>query len=236
MSKRPYVICLMMTSLDGKILGEKWGKDDRVQLLTKSFEEAHDAIGMKAWIVGRATMEKDFTKFARPVYKEGALQINRADFIATREAKSFAIAIDGNAKLGWESSIMLGDHVISILTEAVEDSYLAHLQEVGVSYIFAGATTVNLQMALEKLKTLFGIETLMLEGGGRINGSFLNEGLIDEFNQLLLPLADGRVETSSVFEIAEKDRKLDATLFKLESMKQIENDVIWLKYKTIERV
>jgi len=231
MSKRPYVICLMMTSLDGKILGDKWGESARVQALTKSFEEAHEAIGNKAWVVGRTTMEKDFTHFAKPVYKDVKQAVSREDFVADSKAESFAIAVDGQARLGWESGTMLGDHVITILTEQVKDGYLAHLQEVGVSYIFAGKEAVNLHVALEKLKALFGIETLMLEGGGRLNGSFLNEGLIDEFNQLLLPLADGRLETSCVFEIEEKDRKFDSTLFSLEEVKRIDNDVLWLRYK-----
>lgn len=231
MSKRPYVICLMMTSLDGKILGDKWGKSARVQALTKSFEEAHEVIGNKAWVVGRTTMEKDFTHFAKPVYKDVQQAVSREDFVADSKAASFAIAVDGQARLGWESGTMLGDHVITILTEQVKDGYLAHLQEVGVSYIFAGKASVNLHMALEKLKALFGIETLMLEGGGRLNGSFLNEGLIDEFNQLLLPLADGRLETSCVFEIEEKDRNFDSTLFSLEDVKRIDNDILWLRYK-----
>lgn len=231
MSKHPYVICLMMTSLDGKILGDKWGDSPQVQALTKSFEEVHEAIGNKAWIVGRTTMEKDFTHFAKPVYKESTHPLDREDFVATRNAKSFAIAVDGQAKLGWESATMLGDHVITILTEVVQDSYLAHLQQIGVSYIFAGKDTVDLSVALEKLKALFGIETLMLEGGGRLNGSFLNAGLINEYNHVLLPLADGRIETSSVFEIEEKDRQFNSTLFLLEEVKRIENDVLWLRYK-----
>lgn len=231
MSKRPYIICLMMTSVDGKILGEKWGNSKQVQALTSSFENIHETIGNKSWIVGRTTMEKDFTKFEKPIHKEVAYPVSREDHVANHGADSFAVAIDGHGKLGWKSADMLGQHVITVLTESVKDSYLAHLQEIGVSYIFGGKDDINLHVVLEKLKTLFGIETLMLEGGGRLNGSFLNEGLIDEYHQLLLPLADGRIDTSSVFEIPEAARKLDATLLKLEDVKKIENDIVWLRYK-----
>jgi len=76
----------------------------------------------------------------------------------------------------------------------------------------------------------------MLEGGGQLNGSFLNEGLIDEYYQLLLPLADGRTETSSVFEIAEQNRRFDSTLLKLEEVKKIENDIVWLRYTVSSKV
>jgi riboflavin biosynthesis pyrimidine reductase len=34
----------------------------------------------------------------------------------------------------------------------------------------------------------------MLEGGGRLNGSFLNEGLIDEYYHLLLPLVENKLQ------------------------------------------
>lgn len=236
MSKRPHIICLMMTSLDGKILSEKWGDNEKVKTLTKAFEEVHETIGHKTWIVGRTTMEKDFTHYAKPVYKETAQPVSREDFVADKNARSFAIAIDGQGKLGWNKGDMLGEHVITILTEAVPDGYLANLQDVGVSYIFAGKENIDLSLAMEKLKSLFKIETLMLEGGGHINGSFLNEGLIDEYHQLLLPLADGREETSSVMEIAEKDRRLNATLFRLKQVKQLENDILWLHYEVSERV
>ncbi len=220
-----------MTSVDGKILGEKWGKSKKMDVLRGTFEKVHEEIGIGAWIVGRSTMEKDFTDFAKPVLKKGHQKVNRKDFVANHASKTFAIAIDGKAKLGWNAATMQGDHVISILTESVKDAYLAQLQDIGVSYIFAGKEEINLKIALKKLRKLFGIEKLMLEGGAHINGSFLNEGLIDELHQLLLPVADGTIETSTLFEIDPKVKKNGATLLKLEKVKQIENDVLWITYK-----
>ncbi len=230
--ERPYVTCLMMTSVDGKILGEKWGKSDKMETLRGKFEEVHEKIGITAWIVGRTTMEKDFTDFQKPVTKKGNLTIDRSDFVGKHDnAGKFAIALDGSAKLGWLESTMHGDHVITILTEQVADGYLAHLQDIGVSYIFAGKNEVDLKVALNKLRSLFGIEQLMLEGGARINGSFLQAGLIDELHQLLLPIADGGMDTSSIFEIDPEVKGNEATLMKLEKVKQMEDDVLWLTYK-----
>lgn len=42
-----------------------------------------------------------------------------------------------------------------------------------MSYVLAGAPDVDLRMALLKIGALFGVETLMLEGEGRINGGML---------------------------------------------------------------
>lgn len=231
MKQRPHTICLMMTTLDGKILGHKWGNSPQMEKLRGKFEEVHNIIGNNAWIVGRTTMEKDFTNGAKPIYKAGTHAISRTDFVANPDATSFAIAIDAHAKLGWEKPDMQGDHVITVLTEGVSDAYLAHLQEIGVSYIFGGATTIDLHVTLEKLRTLFDIRILMVEGGGHLNGSFLNEGLIDEYHQLLLPVIDGNPENSGVFEIEPGNKKFDAALLKLQEVKRIEDDVLWLTYQ-----
>jgi riboflavin biosynthesis pyrimidine reductase len=220
----------MMTSVDGKILGEKWGNSPEINSLRDKFEKAHEELGIGAWIVGRTTMEKDFTDFAKPVIKGGIHEIDRQDFVAAHNGNSFAIAIDGQGKLGWNEPTMQGDHVITILTESVPDGYLAHLKDIGVSYIFAGENEVDLKTALQKLRSLFGIEKLLLEGGAHINGSFLNEKLIDELHQLLLPIADGTIETSTLFEVNSSIKTEGATLMKLKNVKQIEDDVLWLTY------
>lgn len=219
-----------MTSVDGRILGENWGNSPKIKTLRESFEKAHDEIGIGAWIVGRTTMEKDFTDYAKPILKKGPQNIDRSDFIAQHQSKTFAISIDGQGKLGWQEPTMQGDHVITILTEEVKDGYLAHLRDIGLSYIFAGKKEISLITALKKLRGLFGIEQLMLEGGAHINGAFLNEGLIDELNQLLLPIADGTAESPTLFEIASKTKKDGATLLKLDHVKRLEDDVLWLRY------
>lgn len=224
----------MMTTVDGKILGHLWGDDPRVQKLLDKFEEAHKKMGVPAWIVGRTTMEMNFTNYEKPIFSQNTEPLGREDFVARTDAESFAIGIDGHGKLGWKSGDVQGDHVITVLTEGVADAYLHHLREIGVSYIFGGKESVDLTVVLEKLRSLFGIERLMLEGGGQVNGSFLNEGLVDEYHQLLLPLVDGRKDTSTVFEVREEDRKADSYLLKLKEFKKIEDDVLWLTYEAVD--
>ena len=73
----------------------------------------------------------------------------------------------------------------------------------------------------------------MLEGGGHINGSLLNAGLIDELSLLILPVADGTPKTPTTFEVSEYLQKGPATELQLMDVKKLEYDVIWLTYKTI---
>jgi riboflavin biosynthesis pyrimidine reductase len=56
------------------------------------------------------------------------------------------------------------------------------LREDGVSYVFAGPKGDDLPRAMEEINALFDVKTLLLEGGGRVNGAFLKHKLIDEFS------------------------------------------------------
>lgn len=66
-------------------------------------------------------------------------------------------------------------HVIEALTEKVSSGYLAYLRAQGVSYVIAGKEHLDCALLLQKLKTLFGIEHIILAGGGCINGIKINE-------------------------------------------------------------
>ncbi|MEJ8629068.1 hypothetical protein P0F65_02780 [Sphingomonas sp. I4] len=51
------------------------------------------------------------------------------------------------------------------MTEAVSDAHLAGLRADGVSYIFAGAETIDLHAVPEILNRELGVKTLLVEGG-----------------------------------------------------------------------
>ena len=229
--KKPYVICHMMSTVDGRIISANWGDQEIRRTFSGIYEQCHQSLDSQAWMCGRVTMEKDFTKGEKPELTKPENPITREPFIGNKHASSFAIAVDAKGKLGWRSNEISGDHIIEILTEQVSDEYLYYLQQKGVSYIFAGKQAIDFSSALTQLAALFPINTIMLEGGGHVNGSLLNEGLIDELSLLLLPIADGTPKTPTTFEVSEYLQKQPATLMHLTEMKQLEHDVLWLKYR-----
>lgn len=221
----------MMASLDGRIAADGWplGRDARRQ-----YEAVHGTFEPDAWICGRVTMEEHFASGTRPdaVVADTYDGPPREDFVARGEHSSFAIALDPRGKLVWESGNLDGDHVVAVLGERVADEYLAMLRERGVSYLLAGdGADIDLPLAVEKIGARLGVRTLMLEGGGGINGSFLRAGLIDEVSLLLAPVADGRIGTPAVFDVAD-----DAMPHRLalEAVERRDGDVLWLRYR-IER-
>lgn len=220
----------MLTTLDGKIITEHWHNEPWGKDYDSLFEKYHKTFNAEAWILGRVSLEKDFSGGLQPEPIEPEQPIKREPFIGDPDAKSFAIAVDRHGKLGWDSNEIDGDHIVELLTEQVSDAYLNYLQKRKISYLFAGNEELDFKIALEQLANLFPIKTLMLEGGGHLNGSFLNEGMIDELSLLLIPVADGTAQTTSLFEVNKNQLKNPASLFKLKDVKQVEAGTLWMRY------
>jgi riboflavin biosynthesis pyrimidine reductase len=229
--KKPYIICHMMSTVDGRIISDNWGDAEMIKKFSHLYEQCHESFESEAWMCGRVTMERHFAGGEKPKVIKPEKPIAREPFIGNKEAASFAIAVDAKGKLSWKNNEIGGDHIIEVLTDQVSDEYLYYLQRKKISYIFAGTEEVDFKKALNQIVGLFPIETIMLEGGGVVNGSLLNEGLIDELSLLIVPIADGTPKTPTTFEVSEYLQKKPATLFHLEDVKQLEHDVIWLKYR-----
>lgn len=223
-TQRPYVICHMLPSIDGRIVIRDWKLDNA----TREYERTAATFRVDAWIIGRISMEPYAGKSRVPVRKNGA-RIAREDFIAAHDTSSYAIAIDPSGKLRWNASDIDGEHVITILTKSVSDDYLAFLQSQGVSYLFGGTSRIDLLTVLQKLRARFGIKKLLLEGGGKINGSFLAANLIDELSILVGPVADGSIGTPSLFDV--EDRRAPARKLTLISIEKRAGGIVWLRYK-----
>jgi 2,5-diamino-6-(ribosylamino)-4(3H)-pyrimidinone 5'-phosphate reductase len=221
---RPYVICHMLPSVDGRIVTRDW----KLPNATREYERTAATFNADAWIIGRISMEPYAGKARVPVRKNHD-RIAREDFIAEHDADSYAITIDPSGKLTWRASDLDGEHVITILTESVSDDYLAFLQSKGVSYLFGGKSHIELANVLQKLRSHFGIRKLLLEGGGKINGSFLAANLVDELSVLVGPVADGSIGTPSLFDV--EDRRAPARNLKLISIEKRPGDIVWLRYK-----
>ena len=226
---KPYVICHMATSVDGKIIAKLWPKGLGV---SKAYERCHEELKGDAWIIGRTSMEGFSSRKIVALPRADRSRIGK-DFVGDLKATRFAIVVDPKGKCRWDGNSITGDHVIEVLTQKVSPAYLAHLREKRVSYIFAGLAKVDLPTVLVKLKKLFGIKRLLLEGGGLINGSFVKAGLIDELSLLVVPVADGSTGTSTLFDVEEGYNRKPASL-RLKSVTPLPKGIQWLRY-TFER-
>jgi riboflavin biosynthesis pyrimidine reductase len=226
---RPRVICHMMTSIDGRIVPGRW---PNIAEGRREYERVHLAIGADAWMCGRITMEP----FAGAVRSDDEIAKEstggeRPDFVAPDAVASYAVAIDPRGRLAWQSSEIDGDHVVTVLSRRVSDEYLDFLRTRGVSYLLAGERDVDLTLALEKLASRFDVRTVILEGGGKINGSLLRDGLIDELSVLVAPIADGTIGSPALFDVDDSIGVFEPRRLALESVERRADDVLWLRYR-----
>ena len=192
---KPYVICHMLQSGNGKVTGSFLSSAECSEACEIYFnlhrEYAADAFGC-----GSNTMEESFTEGYFPDLSQYSDEgIDYEDYIAEGVYRFYAVAFDRRGRLGWKSPVIIDDdagynnaHIIEVLSKSVDKRYLAYLRSIGVSYIFAGDDGSDISVAMDKLVTCFGICNFLLEGGSELNGSFAEAGMIDELSLLISPL------------------------------------------------
>lgn len=224
----------MGTSVDGGLHPSKAtvaAAGVSVEALRSHYERIHDSFDADGWIVGRKTMSEMAKGTERPM--AGAPKVPRQAHVAERGSRSLAIAIDPSGRAHYGKDNVGGDHVVAILGEQVSDAYLAELREDGVSYIFAGPKGDDLAGAMAQLASLFGAKTLLLEGGGRINGAFFKHKLIDEFSTLIRPAIDGLAGRQTIldYDSADGERPGVGQALRLTHCEVLEGGTVWLRHK-----
>lgn len=183
---KPYLICHMITTVDGTILIDDFStsSDGNMTQWLETYMEVFKSFSCDAWIVGRVSMQEmnpsiykeapDNTPIQRPISKG-------------LETSQYCIVLDPSGKLSFNEPTVNGDAIIVLLGRNISDSHLANLTASNVSYIVSDTDDINLKNMLEHLHDNFGIKKAGLMGGSNINGSFISEGLVNEIQVLIAP-------------------------------------------------
>ena len=232
---RPEIICHMMSSVDGRLDCDRYtssfdGKTfDEVSEIYFEISNRYDA---DAIMIGRKTVQKHY--FHRYFSSRTSTAVKSLDsYKGNLKSKRYTIIADPKGKIFYESDTADGENIIAVLGETVSAEYLDHLKVTGISYVFAGPAGSDMKLALETLKKEFGINKILLEGGGYINGAFLKAGLIDQLSLMIYPGIDGLAGTSTIFDYCGIADELPAKNQKLEfKAAEVLNDgIVWLTYK-----
>jgi len=188
----------MSSSIDGGLHASRYtaSPDGTPEGWSAIYETLHDELGGNAWLVGRTTMAEMSKGEPHSPVEVG--EVDRQQHFARRDAAHYAIAVDTTGQLHFRGSDIGGDHAIVLLGNRVSDEHLAELVGDGISYLVSKGEQVDLRASLETLRAEFGIETLLLEGGAAINGSFLAEGLVDELHVVVMPALDARKDMEAI--------------------------------------
>ena len=80
--------------------------------------------------------------------------------------------------------------------------------------------------SLSRLLGERGVDSVLLEGGGNLNFSFLRQGLVDELYAFVAPKIVGGADAKTPVEGRGVDRMADALPFRLREMRQVGEDVL----------
>jgi riboflavin biosynthesis pyrimidine reductase len=226
---KPYVVCHMNASIDGRILGSRWRPAEN--RMAGLFERLHQQLGGGSWLIGRVTGSEYARADCYPDHTDETYP--RKPWFARRDAAAYGIALDALGKIAWGRSDIGGDPIVVVLTDRASDAHLAGLRQDGVSYIFAGEHELDLRLVLEILNRELGIERLLLEGGGSSNGSFLRAGLVDEVSVAICPAVDGANGAPSIFDSSDQHAGGAAPIrsMALMSCEVLEGGAVWLRYR-----
>ena len=159
------------------------------QNANREFGRIREEYQAQAWLYGTTTT-KEFTGFRKPDLSLLSEEVPDGDYVAETGWDLYYVSLDTLGEIAWDSGIYKragrpDSHIIEILTEKTPSTYRAYLRKQGVSYILAGVDTLDCKVAVQKLKSLFGIGKMLICGGGTVNWSFLSQGVVDELSLLL---------------------------------------------------
>lgn len=232
--EKPFVVCHICTSLDGKLDGAYQSAPAAAPALAE-YGKLRSFYRCEATLYGTVTMARGFSDGLLKRVPAASGAYPKEDWFAPHQEAPYIISVDPRGTLAFSSGTLEKKgrpkaHIVQALTQSVSAAYLAYLRQRGVSYLFAGKDSLDCALLLHKLEVLLGIQRLMLAGGGYMNGTFLQERLIDELSVVVAPVADGDPQAVSLFERHDFLPKRPPAAFSLIEAKPLEGDVLWLRY------
>lgn len=219
---RPYVICHMMSSVDGRI-------DCPMTAKLKGVEEYYTTLAKleaPSVLSGRVTAELELALPGK--FTDAKTYVASEIYKQNLKAQGYNIVVDTKGTLLWPKQDGQDTPTLVITSLKASCEYLAYLDEQKVSYIVTGQDHIDLKRALEILKTHFNVQRLAVVGGPLINGGFLAQHLLDEVSIVIGAGIDGRSGQVGVFE----GLKHDGTpiSLNLKEVKALDSQAVWLRY------
>jgi diaminohydroxyphosphoribosylaminopyrimidine deaminase/5-amino-6-(5-phosphoribosylamino)uracil reductase len=186
LKKEPFVILKVAATLDGKIAtrngDSKWISGEASRYLVHQLRDQVDGV-----IVGIGTVLKDDPELTARIRKG---------------RDPYRIILDSQCKTPEEAKVIGTSPSKTIIasTPIAPKDRIEKLKKKGAQVLLldSKAGKINLKSCLSKLGEI-GMMSLMVEGGSQVNGSFLDEGLIDKFLLFLSPKMMGDPQALGIF-------------------------------------
>ncbi|MFX0179133.1 MAG: 2,5-diamino-6-(ribosylamino)-4(3H)-pyrimidinone 5'-phosphate reductase [Candidatus Hodarchaeota archaeon] len=215
--KKPYVILNAAMTIDGKISSKEGDSEISDE---EDWKEVHKLrTQVDAIMVGKNTILKDNPKLHIKFYEHNGY---------------YRIVVDSNLSIPIDSQVITFKPetypTIICTTENVHQEKVKEFEAKNIKVIKNGKSSyVDLKKLMSNLYNL-GIKSVLLEGGGNLNWSFIKEDLVDEIRLTIAPWIVGGKNSITLAEGKGFDKMHQARSFKLVDLNHRENYVI-LKYK-----
>lgn len=221
---KPYIICHMMTSLDGRIDCAMTSKLRGVN----DYYTTLDEINVPTTVNGRVTAELELAEPGK-FEPKNTETYGKEGFSKKADATGYEVIVDTKGKLLWPNALGMSKPYLILTSENVTKEYLDYLDKKNISWIACGKEHIDLVRAAEILAEQFNVKRMGIVGGPKINTAFLEAGLLDEISILIGAGIDGRGGMPAVFDGL--DMTHDVTALKLIDVKKFDSDAVWIRYK-----
>ncbi|MDO4265303.1 MAG: dihydrofolate reductase family protein [Eubacteriales bacterium] len=221
---KPYIICHMMTSVDGRI---DCGMTEKLAGV-KEYYEILEQLNLPTTVSGKVTARLEMAEAGEfiPQHYEA---FGKEGFSKKTASDGYTVVTDSKGELLWGNAVENEMPLLIITSEQVSKEYLAYLDAQNISWIVCGEKKIDLIRASEILAAEFSVQRMGIVGGGTINAGFLDAGLLDEISMLVAPGIDGRGGMAASFDGLAMDK--EPVCLQLESAVPYEDGAVWLRYR-----
>ena len=215
--KIPYVTLKVSQSFDGRIADfmgrSRWISSLKSRIKTHKLRAEADAV-----LAGIETIIKD-----NPLLNIRHIKVKKQPVI---------VVVDSSLRISLNAKVFENERVIIATTKKASKIKIAGLEKRNIKIIILSEDKngkVSLKALLKKLGQM-GVGHLFVEGGGRVLGSFISEGLADRFIGFLSPLIIGgeKSKNSVVWpDILNKRRKNLGIKMHFKRIKRIGPDIMF---------
>jgi 2,5-diamino-6-(ribosylamino)-4(3H)-pyrimidinone 5'-phosphate reductase len=222
----PKVIIYNYISLDGRINGFNSDKKLYYQLASQW--------NLDAVLMGTDTLLNNFNVKPDKLHKSKNFQVPEVN---KNDSRPLLVVPDSRGRIRTWSQVFgtgLFRDILVLCSRSTPQEYLNFLDERYIKYMVIGYEKVNLGTALEEINIQFGVKSLRVESGGRLNGVLLRDDLVDEVCVLIHPAMVGGRSPNSIYiapDLTSTEGVLDMKLLKMEKLK---NDIILLHYRIMK--
>lgn len=223
----PYVILYNAVSLDGRITGFNVDVELYYELASKW--------NIDAVLMGSNTVLTGFNVAPGEIFEETeeAFKPRKKD---PEDSRPLLVVPDSKGQIRiWNELFKMPylRDIVVLCSKSTPKEYLDFLDKRFIDYIIAGEDQVDLQAALEKLNTEYGVKSVRVDSGGILNGVLLRAGLVDEVHVLFHPELVGGTKPTSIFQAPDLDSLNQNIKVRLIHIEKLKDDIIWLKYRVL---